>query len=434
MTKGVGTVPLIRARVFPSPAAATKSMRTTLALLLAVALLAVGCGTTRPKEGLTCHLDQYIEPDDPDRPYALSKRSLRFDNTLQEFHPENPDLNVLVLSAGGQFGAFGAGFLKGWGSLGDKAQPFPRDQINVVTGVSTGAVLATHAFLGGKRDEDAYYLYTHIGAKDVYEQRSMISLIWANSYFDTKKKDQLLAKYVTPLIDEVKANVSKNRKLMVGAVDLDSGKFVRINLTDLAASQEENRETCYVEAVGASSAIPIAFEPKFIDGRILVDGGARVHLFLNNLDEVHRGKNVKRRMVVLLHSDFNVGCPTLDKVGILQVAGRTAAITSDQLIKDSVYQTDYFAKHVGADKEFDTWYVDAAEATAKCKQIRRNDIARECGGPTGMLKADDMFCHPLMECLAEEGVEAGKKFASSQGWKTKPSDLDLGSDQCRPVK
>lgn len=403
-------------------------------LLLAVAtIVAVGCGSPRPREGLACNLEKYIEPDHPDRPYALTKRSLLLNITPQEFRPKNPDLNILVLSAGGQFGAFGAGFLKGWGALGQNAQPFPRDQINVVTGVSTGAVLATHAFLGGKWDQEAYYLYTHIDADDVYDQRSVLSLIWANSFFDTKNKDRLIADHVAPLIDEVRINTFKDRKLMVGAVDLDDGRFVRINLTDLAASDEKNRDSCYAEAVGASSAIPVAFQPKFIDKKMLVDGGARVHLFLNNLDASHTGENVKRRMVVLLHSDFSAGCLDTEN-GILQIAGRAGTLASDQLMKDSVYQIAYFAKQMGNDKMFDTWYVDAAKAIATCKQIRCIDIQRECVKESGILRVDDMFCQPLMECLAQEGIEAGRRFAIGLDWKTDPKDLDLGSNQCRTAK
>jgi hypothetical protein len=48
----------------------------------------------------------------------------------------------LALSGGGANGAFGAGFLKGWTDTGQ------RPVFKIVTGVSTGAMLAPFAFLG----------------------------------------------------------------------------------------------------------------------------------------------------------------------------------------------------------------------------------------------------------------------------------------------
>ena len=48
----------------------------------------------------------------------------------------------LVLSGGGENGAFAAGLLAGWSAAGD------RPSFGVVTGVSTGALIAPFAFIG----------------------------------------------------------------------------------------------------------------------------------------------------------------------------------------------------------------------------------------------------------------------------------------------
>src|SRR5688500_6758394 len=50
--------------------------------------------------------------------------------------------NVLVMSGGGSFGAFTAGVLAGWSQSGT------RPEFDVVTGISTGALLAPFAFIG----------------------------------------------------------------------------------------------------------------------------------------------------------------------------------------------------------------------------------------------------------------------------------------------
>ena len=54
--------------------------------------------------------------------------------------------DILVLSGGGELGAFGAGFLSGWGDVQDKE--FSRPDFDSVSGVSTGALIAPFAFVG----------------------------------------------------------------------------------------------------------------------------------------------------------------------------------------------------------------------------------------------------------------------------------------------
>jgi patatin-like phospholipase/acyl hydrolase len=53
--------------------------------------------------------------------------------------------DILVLSGGGDWGAFGAGVLKGWARV---RGPLATPTFDVVTGVSTGVLIAPFAFLG----------------------------------------------------------------------------------------------------------------------------------------------------------------------------------------------------------------------------------------------------------------------------------------------
>ena len=81
-------------------------------------------------------------------------------------------LNFLSLSGGGQNGAFGAGFLIGWRESGR------RPQFDIVGGVSTGALLATHAFLGTPADDAKLEeMYTQITRDDIYRNRGIFSLL-----------------------------------------------------------------------------------------------------------------------------------------------------------------------------------------------------------------------------------------------------------------
>ncbi len=75
---------------------------------------------------------------------ALVQR--RFADTIAAGQPIR--LSYLALSGGGQEGAFGAGLLNGWSQRGT------RPEFEVVTGVSTGALIAPFAFLGPDWDDE----------------------------------------------------------------------------------------------------------------------------------------------------------------------------------------------------------------------------------------------------------------------------------------
>jgi hypothetical protein len=75
-------------------------------------------------------------------------------------------VNVLALSGGGANGAFGAGLLNGWTAAGT------RPVLKLVTGISTGALIAPFAFLGPAYDATLREFYTTISTKDIYNERS----------------------------------------------------------------------------------------------------------------------------------------------------------------------------------------------------------------------------------------------------------------------
>ena len=92
-----------------------------------------------------------------------------------------PVVDILIVSGGGDWGAFGAGFLKGWGRVppGSMARP----QFDVVTGVSTGALIAPFAFLGTDETiETIVQLYRH-PKPDWVKQRGMLYFLPNNISF-----------------------------------------------------------------------------------------------------------------------------------------------------------------------------------------------------------------------------------------------------------
>ena len=185
-------------------------------------------------------------------------------------------LNLLSLSGGGQNGAFGAGFLKGWTESGR------RPVFDAVGGVSTGALLATHAFLGTPADDATLEdMYTKITSADIYTDRGIFSLLSADSLRDTAPLRAMIAKYITAdTLKRVAAAYDEGRMLAVGTTNIDYAQTWVWNMTMIAKSG--NLEL-YRDVLLASASFPIVFPPVEIDGHLFVDGAARSNVVVPGL-------------------------------------------------------------------------------------------------------------------------------------------------------
>lgn len=190
--------------------------------------------------------------------------------------------NYLALSGGGSAGAFGAGILNGWTAKGD------RPKFKVVTGVSTGALIATFAFLGPDYDDELEEAYTTINATHIYVIRNLFSLIWSESATDNKPFRDMIDKYITDgMLNKVAAEYKKGRRLYILTTDLDRELPVIWDLGAIASSNSPRRLALYRQVVLASASIPAVFPPVLIqvnvDGKqydeLHVDGGVFAQSF-----------------------------------------------------------------------------------------------------------------------------------------------------------
>ena len=83
---------------------------------------------------------------------------------------------ILALSGGGEHGAFGAGLLNGWSQSGR------RPTFDIVTGVSTGALLAPFAFLGSGYDQRLKAVYTEMSMHSVVRGNPLLGLFGQRLY------------------------------------------------------------------------------------------------------------------------------------------------------------------------------------------------------------------------------------------------------------
>lgn len=195
-----------------------------------------------------------------------------------------PPASYLAVSGGGADGAFGAGLLVGWTAAGT------RPEFKMVTGVSTGALIAPFAFLGPAYDPQLKDVFTKISAEDVLEDRTMLlAALFDDALADNAPLKQLVAQYVTAdMLKAIAAENAKGRILLVGTTNLDARRGVVWNITKIAASGSPHALDLVRKIMVASAAIPGAFPPMMIDvevnGRryqeMHVDGGASAQVFV----------------------------------------------------------------------------------------------------------------------------------------------------------
>jgi len=210
-------------------------------------------------------------------------RADALDADLRQAFATRPPANILILSGGDAHGAFGCGVLAGW-----RDAPGGRPTFDVVTGVSTGALMATFAFLGHDADDATLRdVYTHLRDRDVMD--GPFTPGPPDSVFDTRPLRALIARRVTPdAIRRVADAHHHGRRLYVATVDLDTGASVIWPLSRIAADAVDGNSAEKLDAgvkrfrniLLAAASIPVLFPPVEIDGGLHVDAGIREAIFL----------------------------------------------------------------------------------------------------------------------------------------------------------
>lgn len=179
-------------------------------------------------------------------------------------------VDVLMLSGGGQNGAFGAGFLRGWMQRQTDAMP----RFDLVTGISTGALQAPYALLGTRSAIDT------IAALYARSATSFApSLDWwfwirpTGGLVNTKRFDRTIAQTINgPLRDELRAAFANDQQIVFGTADFDLGIGRVWSLGDeLGNSSAAAART--QQLLKGATAIPGLFPPVMIDGHLQADGG-----------------------------------------------------------------------------------------------------------------------------------------------------------------
>jgi hypothetical protein len=194
-----------------------------------------------------------------------------------------PEQQLLAVSGGGENGAFGAGLLCGWSVQGS------RPTFQLVTGVSTGALIAPFAFLGSDHDAQLRAVYTETAPGEILAKRPLISVLFNDAMADNAPLLATISRYVDErLLAEIAAAYRAGRLLLIATTDLDAQVPVIWNIGAIANSGHPRAVDTVRRLLLASAAIPGAFPPSMIDvtldgqkyQEMHVDGGAVAQTFL----------------------------------------------------------------------------------------------------------------------------------------------------------
>jgi predicted patatin/cPLA2 family phospholipase len=191
-------------------------------------------------------------------------------------------LNLLAVSGGAEDGAFGAGLLAGWGDAGN------RPSFDLVTGVSSGALIAPFIFLGRAHDGQLREIFTKYGRKDIFAY-NVPSLLEGSALVDDSPLAHLIEKYIDrDFIREVAKERSKGRVLLIGTTNLDAQRPVLWDMGRIAANDSLEAVSLFRKVLLASATLPGVFAPVQIKVRV---GG-------KDYDELHVDGGVTRQVFI----------------------------------------------------------------------------------------------------------------------------------------
>ncbi|MGB5160443.1 MAG: patatin-like phospholipase family protein [Thermoanaerobaculia bacterium] len=393
----------------PGPVEATKSKRCEGTKKQRKQKMELRDLTDEQLEGL---IERYKTIVSADREQIAQTVLRRLEREYQEHQSSGEPwvYDVLVISGGGAKGAFGAGFLEGWGAL--PAGPTTRPEFDVVTGVSTGALIAPFAFAG---TDEAYAEVADFYAEpepNWAHKRGELALLphHASLFNDCHLQDMIRKKIDPALVSAVAQGAAEDRLLLIGATNLDAGRGRPFNLGEEAKAALESGSFDRVQSILlASSAIPGIFPPVEIDQMLYGDGGATSNLFLITFSgtegplaqfrQRHPEAPVPKTRIWVVVNEALVPQPAVTQPRWLSVSGRaldtltkTGELFALRLIQAIVYE---FRTDRGVDAEVRIVSIpqeapqpETTEMFDKEYMIKLEDMGREMGADPSVWRTE----------------------------------------------
>ncbi len=265
-------------------------------------------------EGYPANIRSWGDEPSPNLDTVIAQRISLYKESNADYYAEKkayPAMNYLAISGGGSNGSFGAGLIYGWTEKGT------RPNFTIVTGVSTGALIAPFAFLGEKYDPVLREVYTTLSPENIYSGDVWTVLDGVTgglALADSAPLSKVIERTITPkLFSEIAAEHRKGRRLYIGTSNLEAQRSVIWDIGAIANSGNPNALNLFRKIMLASAAVPGVFKPVFIDvivggkkyQEIHVDGGVTAQVFLYPLKtyradhDAYAKDKIERRLYIV---------------------------------------------------------------------------------------------------------------------------------------
>lgn len=174
-------------------------------------------------------------------------------------------LNVLVMSGGGKYGAFTAGAIAGW------TKSCCRPTFDVATGISSGAITATLAYLGTKYDDRLGVYFTTLQRSDLFEWQPIRGLISGKGLMTSEPLDNILAREITPeFMEDLRQAHLSGRRLYIGTANILTNRFTVWDIGAIACTGRPDATVLVRKILLASCSVPGLVQP--VEFKVEVDG------------------------------------------------------------------------------------------------------------------------------------------------------------------
>ena len=240
-----------------------------------------------------------------DKPISLFMRQSLVDSFKDEGKSEYladgiKTYPMLLIGGGVSNSAYGIGLLNGWLKEGT------RPVFKIVTGYSSGSIIAVATFSGKDYEDRLAELFLSISTKDVIRQKNILNILFGNSLYSSV----LFAKKIDDLVDEglmarIAQEHAKGRRLYVGTTDLDAQEFVIWDMGALASIGGPDSLKLFRKIILASCSFPATLPPVYFqvkaDGRrydeMHADGGVVGGIFY--IDQLVKNSGFRTRLYVI---------------------------------------------------------------------------------------------------------------------------------------
>ena len=194
--------------------------------------------------------------------------------------PDSVHFDILAVQGAGPVVGFSVGVLKGWAEVSDPA--LTRPEFDLVTGASSGALVAPFAFIG---TESAYESAEQLVLEPPFsfEQPNLFNLNpnRAGILDNDSLRDGLLQVVTTDFIEAIEAGTEDDRSLLISTTNLDFGLSRLWDLgLEIRGREPEAARIRTRDILLASASLPIMLPPVDIDGNLYTDGGVTANIVM----------------------------------------------------------------------------------------------------------------------------------------------------------